>query len=93
MCCCVIYVTYLLCGQLTISQIKEFAAELHKFKERFRLHGPGSVGQDLDKGFFNILSVTAKDITGFQVVLFHQLFSAHNLLPIPGTYKVGNVSN
>jgi len=34
-----------------VSQIKQFKAELLRFKEKFRLHGPGSVGTDLDKGF------------------------------------------
>jgi len=46
------YVCYclLLCCQLTVSQIKEFTADVRKFKEKFRLYGPGSVGADLDRG-------------------------------------------
>jgi len=50
--CTICLVFYWLCWQLTVSQRKEFLAELHRFKEKFRLHGPGSVGTNLDKGLF-----------------------------------------
>ncbi len=39
-----------LCSKTTKEKIEEFKQELSIFAESFNMHGPGAVGDDLDKG-------------------------------------------
>ncbi len=42
-------------NQITLNQIEEYKQELSIFAESFNMHGPGAVGDDLEKGKSTIL--------------------------------------
>jgi len=37
-------------SQITLNQIEEYKQEISIFAESFNMHGPGAVGDDLEKG-------------------------------------------
>ncbi len=42
-------------NQITLNQTEEYKQELSIFAESFNMHGPGAVGDDLEKGKCTIL--------------------------------------
>ncbi|XP_053555751.1 dynein axonemal heavy chain 10 [Bombina bombina] len=69
--------------QITKDQIEEYKKELAEFAERFRLEGPGSVGEDLDKGL-QILTVYEKELLNYEKER-QKLANAEKLFDLPIT--------
>lgn len=40
----------LISGQITMEEIEQYKQELSVFAESFSMHGPGAVGENLEKG-------------------------------------------
>ncbi|TNN52944.1 Dynein heavy chain 10, axonemal [Liparis tanakae] len=76
--------------QTTTEDIEEYTLELSIFAENFNMHGPGAVGDDLEKGLTIMETYEAdlaKMVTGRQ-----ELANAEKLLDLPVTVYPGVVS-
>ncbi|TUV82046.1 Dynein heavy chain 10, axonemal [Bagarius yarrelli] len=69
--------------KITTEQIEQFKLELAAFAERFKLHGPGAVGDDLEKGLM-IMGTYEADLAKIEASR-QELGNAEKLFDLPIT--------